>query len=181
MNQSADVRAIDALRQWLAALSTYRSDAGEALAGIRLEIGRGAEWVNEQLHLWQRSIRKFEDAVVQAKAELAARRFPDFDGKMPDTTLQERNLKRAIAHLEAAQEKVVVCRRWLTQLPKVIDEIFTGPASRMSNCLEQDVPRGMADLTRRVESLERYSELRTDFSPVTAVSPPPPPTTEGGT
>lgn len=181
MSQSADVRAIDALREWLAALATYRSDAGEALAGIRIEIGRGAEWVNDQLHQWQRSIRKFEDAVVQAKAELAARRFPDFDGKMPDTTLQERNLRRVIARLEAAQEKVIVCRRWLTQLPKVIDEVFTGPASRLTNCLEQDVPRGTADLTRRVESLERYSEIRTDFSTAPSLSPPPPPAREGGT
>jgi hypothetical protein len=178
MTPAADVRAIDALREWLAALATYRVDATEALAGIRIEIGRGAEWVSEQLHQWQRSIRQCEDAVVQAKAELAARRFPDFDGKMPDTTLQERNLRRAVARLEFAQEKVDVCRKWLAKLPKVIDEVFAAPASRLTNMLEQDVPRGAADLDRRVDALERYSQLRTDFS-ASAPPPPPPPPTEG--
>jgi hypothetical protein len=164
MAPSADVRAVDALREWIAALATYRNDVGEALSGIRIEISRGTQWVNEQLSYWQRSIRHFEDAVVQAKAELAARRFPDFDGKMPDTTLQERNLRKAIAQLEMAEAKVVICRRWLVQLPKQIDEVFTGAASRLANCLEQDLPRGIAVLTRQVESLEQYTEQRIDLS-----------------
>lgn len=165
MTPAADVRAIDALGEWMAALATFRDAAGEALAGIRIEISRGEEWVSEQLQLWQRSIRKFEDNVVQAKAELAARRFPNYDGRMPDTTLQERNLRRAIAQLDHAQDMVAACRRWLTKLPKVVDEVFASSASRLTTLLEQDVPRGVADLSRRVDSLERYSQLRPDYAP----------------
>lgn len=171
----ADVRDIDVLREWLAALATYRSEAGEALVGLRVEIGRGIEWVNEQLHLWQRSIRKFDDAVVQAKAELAAKRFPDFNGRMPDTTVEERNLRRAVARLEHAQEQVVVCRRWLTALPKVVDEVFHGPAQRLANLLEADLPRGAAVLDRRIDALERYANLRTDYSGSGSSAPPAPP------
>ncbi len=174
----ADVRAIDALREWLGALATYKSEAGEALGGFRLEVGRGTDWVADQMHLWQRSIRKCEDAVVQAKAELSARQFPDVNGRMPDTTVQERNLKRAKVRLEHAQDKVATCRKWLTHLPKVIDEVFSGPANRLSNTLEGDVPRGMATLERQIDALERYAELKTDFSTspsIAPVSPSPPP------
>jgi hypothetical protein len=174
----ADVRAIDALREWLAALATYRSEAAEALGGFRLEIGRANDWVSEQMHLWQRAIRRCEDAVVQAKAELAARQFPDVNGRMPDTTVQERNLKRAKARLEHAEEKVATCRKWLAHLPKVVDEVFSGPANRLANTLEGDVPRGMAALERQIDALERYAELKTDYSTsssIAAVSPPPPP------
>src|ERR687893_309705 len=106
MAAGADVSSIPALRDWLAALAVYNSETGEALAGINMEIRRGFEWVAEQLHLWQKAVRECEEEVVQAKAELAAKKFPGWDGKMPDTTVQEKNLRRAQARLEHAEEKV---------------------------------------------------------------------------
>jgi hypothetical protein len=175
---AADVRDIEALREWLAALATYRSDANEALTALRVEINRGVEWVNEQYHHWQRSIRRFDDAVVQAKADLAAKKFPDVNGRMPDTTVEERNLRRAVAKLEHAEEQVRKCRRWLVELPKLVDEVFHGPAQRLANLLDIDVPRGAAVLERRAEAIERYAELRTDYSASAPLPPPPPPTTE---
>ena len=171
---AADVRDLEALREWLAALATYRADANEALTALRVDINRGVEWVHEQYHLWQRSIRRFDDAVVQAKAELAAKRFPDVNGRMPDTTVEERNLRRAVAKLEHAHEQVATCRKWFVTLPKLIDEVFHGPAQRLANLLEGDVVRGAALLDRRIESLEQYAGLRTDFSSSAPVSPPPP-------
>jgi hypothetical protein len=175
----ADVRDIDALRDWLAALATYRSDANESLTALRVEINRGIEWVHEQYQLWQRSIRRFDDAVVQAKADLAAKRFPDVNGRMPDTTVEERNLRRAVAKLEYAHEQVAKCRRWVAELPKLVDEIFHGPAQRLANLLDIDVPRGAAVLTRRIESLELYAGLRADYSGSAPLPPPPPaPSTE---
>lgn len=174
---AADVRDLETLREWLAALATYRSDANESLTALRVEIGRGIEWVNEQYHLWQRSIRRLDDAVVQAKADLSAKKFPDVNGRMPDTTVEERNLKRAVAKLEHAHEQVEKCRKWLATLPKLVDEIFHGPAQRLANLLDTDVPRGAAVLEQRIEALERYADLRTDYSASAPlpVAPPPPP------
>ena len=99
MGPGADVRSIPALRDWLVAVTTYSSEVSESLSGIQIEIRRGFEWLSEQLTLWQRAVRTCEEEVVQAKAELAARKFPGWDGKMPDTTIQERNLRRAKARL----------------------------------------------------------------------------------
>lgn len=172
---AADVRDINALREWLAALATFRSDAAESLTAIRVEINRGIEWVHEQYSLWQRSIRRLDDAVVQARADLAAKRFPDVNGRMPDTSVEERNLRRAVARLEHAHEQVETCRRWMNTLPKLVDEIFHGPAQRLANLLDLDVPRGAAVLDRRVEALERYAEVRTDYSASGSATPPPPP------
>lgn len=170
---AADVRDLEVLREWLAALATYCADANESLTALRVEINRGIEWVNEQYHLWQRSIRKFDEAVVQAKADLAAKKFPDVNGRMPDITVEERNLRRAVARLEHAQEQVEVCRKWLGMLPKMVDEIFHGPAQRLANLLDIDVPRGAAVLDRRAEALERYAEIRTDFSASGSLAPSP--------
>jgi len=167
---TADVRDIPSLREWLAALQVYQHDAGEALTGIRLEIGRGEEWVRQQMDLWQRAVRVADEKVVQAKSELAARRFPNYDGKMPDTTVQERNLRRAVAWFEHCEGQVVTCRKWLVQLPKSVDEVFTGAGHRLANFLEIDVPAAVAALHRQIESLERYSETRADYAPTPSVA-----------
>ena len=93
----ADVRSIPALREWLGAVRVYQSDAADALSGLAQEVRRNVDWVGEQLNLWKRAVRDCEEAIVQAKAELRARQFPDSNGRMPDSTMQERNLRRALA------------------------------------------------------------------------------------
>jgi len=165
MAAGADVRAIDALREWLAALSIFKHEAEESLASVQMEIRRGIDWVGLQLDLWQRAVREREEAVVQAKAELAGRKFPNWDGRMPDTTVQERNLRRAEARMEHAQDRVQRCRKWLIGLPRMIEETYSGAGHRLQMTIEGDVGRGVADLQRRIEALERYSELRPDFAP----------------
>ena len=125
----ADVRSIPALRDWLGAMTVYRDAAADAVSGINQEIRRGYDWIDQQTSLWQRAVRQCEEEVTQAKAELAARKFPGWDGKMPDTTLQERNLRRAKARLEYAEEKAATCRKWAAALPKQVEETYSGSAS----------------------------------------------------
>jgi hypothetical protein len=96
MNPGAEVTDVEVLRDWLASLSTYRSEVQEAMSTFRAELQRSQAWVSEQLQLWQRAVRKRDDAVVQAKSALAQKRFTDFSGRMPDTTVEERQLRRAV-------------------------------------------------------------------------------------
>ena len=154
----ADVRSIPALREWLAALQVYRTEAQESLFGTSQELRRAQDWVEEQLQLWKRAGRDCEEAIVQAKAELVARRFPGHDGRMPDTTLQERNLRRAQAKLEHAEERTRKCQAWASKLPKLIEETYSGKAHRLGLFLTDDLEKAGSELARQIESLERYSE-----------------------
>ncbi len=172
MSSGADVRAIDGLREWLAAAATFKVESEESLASIQLEIRRGVDWVGQQLDHWQRSLREREDAVVQAKTALAARRFPDSTGRMPDTTVQERNLRRAEARLEQARDQIARCKKWLVNLPKIIDETFSGAAHRFALLLEGDIPKGLSLLHRQIEALEQYAETRPGFTPAPPPNPP---------
>ena len=172
---SADVRSIDALRDWHAALTGYGETLSEALAGVELELRRGFDWLEEQLGRWQKAIRDCEEEVVQAKTELSGRKFTGWDDREPDTTVQERNLRRAKARLEYAQDQVQAVRGWIARLPKLIDELYRGPANRLGGLLEADLPRGLASLRWKVETLETYAGLRTDFAAGSAPPPPPPP------
>lgn len=184
MADGADVRSIDVIREWHAYLAEYSDTLAEALAGVALEIRRAHDWIGEQLSRWQRAIRDCEDDVTRAKAELSQRKFPNWDGREPDCTVQEKNLRIAKAKLAHAEEQVAMCRVWLARMPKMVDEVYTGPSQRLGNMLEADVPKGLALLARRLAALEAYSGLRTDFSPgPSAASLPtaPPPNPAPGT
>ena len=184
MADAADVRSIDAVREWYAALTDYGDDLAEALAGVALEIRRGYDWLEEQLGRWQHSIREREEEVTRAKAELSQRKFKTFDGRDPDCTVQEKALRQAKARLEYAEDQVAKCRQWIGRLPKLIDELYIGPSRRLGNFVDGDLRKGLADLKRRVEALESYASLRPDYAPAPMASsvvaaPPPrtPPTT----
>ena len=170
MTSGADVRSIDALREWLAAAHTYRDNCDESLAGIRMEIRRGIDWVGQQADHWQTEGRRAEEDVVQAKADLSARKFPNWSGGMPDTTVQERNLRRAEARRDHAHDQVIRCKKWLVQLPRLIDESFTGAGHRLAMFIEGELARGLAALSRQLDALDRYAETRPDFAPTPSTS-----------
>jgi hypothetical protein len=183
---NADVRSIDALRDWHANLTTYGETLSEGLAGVELEIRRAFDWLSEQLGRWQRAVRECEEDVTQAKAELAARKFPGWDGRLPDTTVQEKALRTAKARLEYAEDQVLRVRGWSGRLPKMIEEVYRGAAHRLGAFLEIDLQQGLAILSRRIGALESYAGLRPDFAPapssssVAATPPAPVPKTERG-
>jgi|SRR5262245_18091052 len=167
---SADVRSIAAVIDWHATLTNYGDSLEEAMAGVDLELRRAFDWLEEQLQRWQRAVRDCEEEVVRAKAELANRKFPTWDGREPDCTVQEKALKRAKARQEHAEEKVETVRRWIGRLPKLIDEMFTGPSRRLRSMLEADLPVSLAELARRIAALESYAGLRPDHAPGPSVT-----------
>jgi hypothetical protein len=164
MANGADVRSIDAVRDWHATLSGYADSLAEALAGIDLEIRRAYDWLDEQLALWRQAVRDCEEEVVRAKAELSQRKFKTWDGRDPDCTVQERELRRARVRQEHAEEQVEKVRHWIGRLPKLIDEMYRGAARRLTNFLDDDLVKGRTELARRVELLEAYAGLRPDFA-----------------
>jgi hypothetical protein len=175
VDPAADVRSIEGLRDWHAALCQFRTEALDALAACDLEIRRAADWLADQRDNWRQAMREAEEEVSQAKAELAQRRFPDFSGRMPDTSVQEKALRAAEAKRDFAEEQADRCRRWLQRLPHAVSESYEGPARQLANLLEGDLPRGLALLERRIDALEAYASLQAPAAPRPAPQPPPEP------
>jgi hypothetical protein len=165
MPDGADVRSIDAVRDWHVALTSYADSLEEAMAGVELEIRRAYDWLDEQLASWRQAVRDCEDEVVRAKAELSQRKFKTWDDREPDCTVQEKALRLARARLQHAEEKVETVRHWIGRFPKILDEMYRGFARRLINFLEDDLPKGQAELARRLAALEVYAELRPDLAP----------------
>jgi hypothetical protein len=170
MNPAADVRSLDVLKDWHAALCQFRTEALDALAACDLEIRRAADWLADQRDHWRQMIREAEDEVTQAKAELAARRFPDFSGRMPDTSVQQKALRAAEAKRDFAEEMAERCRRWIQKLPHAVSESYEGPARQLSGLLEGELPRGLALLERRIDALDAYLNVQAPAAP--KIEPP---------
>lgn len=171
MNTGAGVTSLDALNEWYAALAEFRTDAQNALTALALALQRADDWLGEQQQYWQRQIRVCEEAVVEAKAELTNRRHADFSGRVPDCTVQEKNLRLAEARLEFAEERLEAVRRWMKHLTLEIRDTFDGPSRHLALFLEADLPRGLALLARQLTALEQYANLRADVA-APAAGPP---------
>jgi hypothetical protein len=178
MNQSADVASFEALKDFKAGLCQFGTDASDALCAIELQIHRTFDWLQDQLKFWQRTIRDMEEEVVQAKAELAQRKFPNALGRIPDCTVQEEALERAERRLAYAEEKVETVRRWSNRLlPYAVTE-YQGPAKQLATFLESDLPHAVVLLDRKIASLEAYLALTapsTGRAPVASAAPAPTP------
>jgi len=151
----AHVVSIEALAAWKDSLGLFADEGRDALVAVEMEIRRAVDWLEEKTRLWHAEVRKSEDLVVQAKAELTRRKMLPIVGKHPDCTEQEKALRRAQARLEAAELKLETCRRWAPRLRKAIEE-YQGMARPLAGWLEHDLPRAAAVLEQRIAALERY-------------------------
>jgi len=164
MNQGAGVESLAALQEWYGHLTVFRTDGLDALASITSELNRIEAWLTEQLRRWQQTARECEEDVAQAKNELRNRSFPDWSGRMPDTTVQEDNLREAERRLDFARDQIQVVRRWVSRLPVEITEVYEGPSRHLGNFLEGDVPRALAVLARQMDAIEQYLQVQPEPS-----------------
>ncbi len=167
MSQSARVTSLSALVDLKAAFCVFTAEAGEALSSLSMEIQQTLNWLEEQQKYWAASLRRCEDAVFQAKNDLARRKMMRISDRPPDCTEQEEALQIAREKLAHAQEQLEKTRRWLRELPEAIND-YEGPARQLGGLLEADMPKVDALLESKITSLDEYLQIR---GPVQKSSP----------
>jgi hypothetical protein len=160
MNPGAGVQSLDALVDWYAALSKFREDTQNGVTSMALALQRCFDWLAEQQQEWRREIRAAEDAVVQAKNDLRKKQYEDWLGKKPDTTVEEKNLRKALARLEFAEDRLETTRRWSQRLPRLIQDTYDGPTRSLSFFLDTDMERALAHLGQQINVLEQYVNMQ---------------------
>lgn len=158
MSDAANVASISALADFRAALATFTDQAKEALIILQLDIRRTLDFLDDQVKIWKADIIAAENAVFEAKNNLARKRMMRIGDHPQDTTEEEKLLKRAQAWLEFSEEKLANTRRWIRNLPDYIKE-YEGPARNFQSILEIELPQIMNFLTARIDALEAYERL----------------------
>src|SRR3954449_3248672 len=112
MKPPARVTSLDLIRDFRAAVATFKADGQDALTANALDVRRAFDWLAERRQFWVRAVRDCEDEVTHAKAELARKQVLHPGDRQPDCTQEIKTLKRAHARLEHARDRVEKCRRW---------------------------------------------------------------------
>ena len=165
MNPAANVRSRDALVEWRAALSTFQHEAAEVIAALQQSIQHAHAFVADTRHGWQSKLRDAQEAVTQARTELSNRKFVDYSGRMPDTELQERNLRRAVAFQEFVEERLEATHHWMTRLDRMVNEVYHTQARRLGNFVEGELVQAIHHLAQQVASLDAYFAAQAPSTP----------------
>ena len=156
MNPSAHVSSLAALSDFRSGLCTFAEEARNALITLDMEVRRAVDWLHGQLEFWKKEVRAAEDETMLARNDLVRKRMMRIGDRPPDTSEQERVLARAKQRLEHAEEKLARTRHWVQTLPDEIQE-FTSPSRALADIVEADLPKVVALLERKIESLEAYA------------------------
>jgi hypothetical protein len=169
MSQPAEVASLDAVRDWKTAIVSFRAMAQDALVAVELAIRRAFDWLDEQRNRWQQEIRIREEELTRAKSELWRKKNMPIIGH-PDCVAEEKAVRRALARLEEAEQKLEKTRQWGIALRRAVEE-YEGPGRRLAFRLEGDVPRGLAMLEQKIAALESYLAIPAPLA-VSRVSEP---------
>jgi hypothetical protein len=158
MNPSAHITSYEALPRLHDALAKFAAKGLEALAAADAETRHVLATIHERLLHWQRQVARCNEDVNRARSDLVFRRSLNKDGKRTGCVEQEIALARAQQRLREAEAKIVVCRRWLMQLPDVIQE-FERPARQLAGTLDADMKVSLNILENKIAALEAYANL----------------------
>ncbi len=156
MSEAARVTSIQAVKEWREAVCVFKDDAADALVAVDLEVRRTEDWVHHQLKFWEAEVRRREDLLVQARNDLVRRKMQVTPaGREPDTTEQQKALRKAQARLQQAEEMVVRCRQWAIKLRQEVEE-YQGFGRHLAGMLEGDLARAVNLLERKLDTLDAY-------------------------
>jgi len=156
LSSQADVRSIDALKEFRAVLALYSEEAQGAIGAVKMEARRAVQWLHhDRKAYWSEQIKRRREAVATARAEVARRRLAKTPEHTPAMSEQKELLRKAEAGLREAEMKVALIKKWEPALQLAVLELHAS-VRRIGDLSGTDVPRASMLLSRLVDALEAY-------------------------
>jgi len=156
MNNQADVRSTEQLKQFRAALALYSEDTLAALGAVEMEARRVLQWLQHDRPVyWREQIKKRREQVAAAKAEVFRRQLAKTAHNNPSFSEQKEILRQAEANLRDAEMRAAQVKKWDPILRQAILE-YHGSIRRIKDLASGDIPRASLRLGRIIEALEAY-------------------------
>lgn len=159
MGESARIQSVEVLRDVKAALQDFVKEAALCITSVDADVQRVGQWLTlDRPAYWKHEVRKREELVEAAKAEIRRKELAAFPNPA-DTVLERKALKRAKERLELAMEKRERVRKWAPAWERE-GSIFKGGCAPLNEVLHREIPQAIARLDRMMESLEEYFRLQ---------------------
>lgn len=177
MPESANVKSIDAVKRFQAAVLHFQEDARLCVSALELQLQRVMGWLErDRPGFWKREIENCYRQLGEARIRLhrcQMRKVGDF---RPTCYEERKAMEKAKRDLEFANKQVPVVKLWNINAQHEANE-YHGRASQLTQILERDLPQLLALLSHAIDRLEAYGNVQLpdsiaapDFSRINDVS-----------
>ena len=123
------------------------------------------DWLErDQLGYWQAQIKKREEQLMQARADLHKRKISQQGSDAVSDAEQKENLREAQKRLKVAEEKYASIKRLIPFLHHAIDE-YHSHSQPLGDHLAGGFEKSLFTLVKMIGSLEAYLALQAPTAP----------------
>ena len=156
---SANLRSIEAVHDFRAALIVYVEDASLALQMMTMELQKSFEWIeHDRPHYWNAQMKRAFDLVAQTRASYETCRMRTVAGHRPSCLEEKQAHARAKQRLQMCQDQLKAVKQVANKLRQEADE-FRGRLANLQTMLEVDLPAAIVRLEKIVTILEQYAGI----------------------
>jgi hypothetical protein len=165
MSKAANVLSVQTLKDFRLAMITFAEDARNSLSGVDMELRRMRDWLErDQLGYWQAQIKKRQEALMQARADLHKRQLSQQGSEAVSDAEQKEALRDATRRLRDAEEKLQQIKRLIPFLHHAIDE-YHSHSQPLGDHLSGGFEKSLFALQKMVGALEAYLALAAPTAP----------------
>lgn len=152
----ANVRSVDAIKDFKLAMIAFAEDARNALGGVEMEIRHVRNWLErDQLAYWKGQIKRCNELVAEARSELHRRKLSQGNSDAVSDADQKEALRLAQRRLREAEEKVEHIKRWIPVLEHAVAE-YHSQSQPLGDRLAGRFEASVALLERMIIAVEQY-------------------------
>ena len=160
MSKSADVRSIEAIRRFQAAVAVFQEDARGCLSSLEMQLKKILGWLErERPVFWKREIESCYRDMGEARVRLHQCQMRKVGTVKPTCYEEKKALLKAKKDLEYSQKQIPVVKRWCVAAQHESNEYY-GRSSQLNQFLERDIPYVLAMLNFFVDRLEAYGNVQ---------------------
>lgn len=155
MSQAANVRSLEAIREFRVALIKFIEKAKHSVATAESEVQRTSTWLSstQPMH-WTTEVRHANEKLSQAKNELARASLSQPDNPRGPTD-QIRIVRKREEEIRISIKRGEQTKRWSRKFEQQINE-YQGAMTPLSSSLDGDLNKAVSILTNSIKSLEEY-------------------------
>jgi hypothetical protein len=165
MSRSANVLSVQTLKDFKLTMINFAEEARNALSGVDMELRRMRDWLErDQLGYWQAQVKKRQEEVMQARADLHRRKISQQGSDAVSDAEQKEALREAMRRLHVAEEKVALVKKLIPVLHRAIDE-YHARSQPLGDHLSGGFEKSVLALERMTGALEEYLALKAPTAP----------------
>jgi hypothetical protein len=165
MSKSANVLSVQTLKDFKMVMCNFAEEARNSLSGVDMELRRMRDWLErDQLGYWQSQIKKRQEDLMQARADLHKRKISQQGSDAVSDAEQKEALREAQKRLRIAEEKLAVVKRLIPFLQHAIDE-YHSHSQPLGDHLAGGFEKSLYTLEKMISSLDAYLALHAPTAP----------------